>query len=250
MSTSHPTYDPAFSLLTSFSYYPNDPTRFNLSRHLTRLSQAHQTLSHLEPSCWCASTPPVASETISQAIQTVTSELRQDSRIRVTLQAPNGEPFVECFPLNPMPSYPVKLVLDNCATEYQGDPFMFVKTTNRTKYDNARQRKGATLRPSNSSESPPFDVILYNPKGEITETSISNIAFKFTRNPQDEVWITPNLSSGLLAGVKRAELLEKGEISEGVVTVERVLEAQKDGTLKMICFNGVRGAFEAFLEIE
>ncbi|GAA5977307.1 hypothetical protein JCM5350_002424 [Sporobolomyces pararoseus] len=249
MSTSGTNYDPSFSLLTSFSYYPQDPTRFNLSRHLDRLSQAHQTLSELEPSCWCASAPPVAAETISQAIQAAIGELKQDSRIRVTLQPPDGVPSVESFPLKPMPDYPVKLVLDDCATEYQRDPFMFVKTTNRTKYDDARERKGATLHPSNEPDSPPFDVILYNPKGEITETSISNIAFKFTRNPRDEEWITPSLSSGLLAGVKRAELLEKGEIREGVVKVESVLKAQKDGTLRVICFNGVRGTFEAFLEI-
>jgi hypothetical protein len=69
-------------------------------------------------------------------------------------------------------------------------------------------------------------------------------------------------------------MLEKGEITEGIVKVEQILKAAKvsspdtspfvlrsssskdcfcdrlqEGTLKVICFNGVRGIFEAFIEI-
>lgn len=137
---------------------------------------------------------------------------------------------------------PVRLVLDNQSTSYD-DPFLRSKTTRRAKYDAARERlgalrphllpqlcftvffsPGATLHPSDNPSDPPFDVVLFNPRGEITETSISNLAFRFSRDPAAP-FVTPRASSGLLEGVQRAELLEKGEVVEGVVTVDEVKKA-------------------------
>lgn len=67
----------------------------------------------------------------------------------------------------------------------------------------------------------------------------------------------------------RAELLEKGEIKEGVVTIDDLREAAKvreprsllltllltrslrqRGALEIICFNGVRGVFPAYIALE
>jgi 4-amino-4-deoxychorismate lyase len=67
-------------------------------------------------------------------------------------------------------------------------------------------------------------VILFNPSGEITETTISNIAFRFSGDPSTP-YTTPRTSCGILEGVQRAELLEKGEIVEGVVRVDEVKQA-------------------------
>jgi 4-amino-4-deoxychorismate lyase len=67
-------------------------------------------------------------------------------------------------------------------------------------------------------------VILFNPSGEVTETTISNIAFRFSSDSSSP-YITPRTSCGILEGVQRAELLEKGEIIEEVVRVEEVQEA-------------------------
>jgi para-aminobenzoate synthetase/4-amino-4-deoxychorismate lyase len=51
----------------------------------------------------------------------------------------------------------------------------------------------------------------------------------------DGKMITPKISCGLLAGTYRRDLLERGEIEEGIVTVEKLKEAK---TLMLI--NSVR----------
>ncbi|GAA5907929.1 uncharacterized protein JCM6883_004062 [Sporobolomyces salmoneus] len=243
-----PSYDPDFFLITSMAYIAAGPAQYSeYDLHIDRLHQAHLTLARLEPDSWCAHNEPMDGDLIRQQLRKKFMDLEVNSRLRVKV-GPYMRPGVEVFPLDPMPYYPVKLVLDYQPTEYEGDPFMFVKTTERKKYDQARERAEATLWPSDDPECAPFDVILFNPKNEITETSISNIAFKFS--PSDTQWITPSLSSGLLAGVRRGELLKKGEIREEVVTKDRVIEAAREGTLKVICFNGVRGVFETFLDLD
>ncbi|ORY90059.1 hypothetical protein BCR35DRAFT_287252 [Leucosporidium creatinivorum] len=125
-----------------------------------------------------------------------------------------------------MPSYPVKLVLDDQPTSYD-DPFLRYKTTERSVYDAARARPGATLHPSPEPGAPPFDTIMYNTKSEVTETTIANVAFRFHHLGADSPFVTPASSCGLLEGVKRAELLEKGDLIEDVITVEQIKEAAK-----------------------
>ncbi|BGP12388.1 hypothetical protein JCM10213v2_000304 [Rhodosporidiobolus nylandii] len=143
---------------------------------------------------------------------------------------------------------PVRLIFDDRSTDYD-DPFLRSKTSRRAKYDEARERQGATLHPSPDPSAPPFDVILFNLAGEVTETSISNIAFRFSSDPA-AAYVTPASSCGLLEGVQRAELLEKGAVVEGVVKVEEVKKAAEAGALEIICFNGVRGVFKAYIARE
>lgn len=76
-------------------------------------------------------------------------------------------------------------------------------------------------------ESPePFDVILWNKDEEVTETTISNVAICLD-TAVSPLFVTPPLSSGILPGVQRSELLERGEIVEGVVRLEEVREGLK-----------------------
>ncbi|KAK4052202.1 hypothetical protein OIO90_004424 [Microbotryomycetes sp. JL221] len=164
-------------------------------------------------------------------------------RIRVTIDK-SARPLAQAFPLDLMPSFPVRLVFDDRPTDYS-DPFLRYKTTRRTVYDQTRERRGATLHPSDDDNAPPFDVIMYNERGQVTETTIANLGFKLRR--EDSVWSTPATECGLLQGVQRAELLDTGMLVEAVVTVEDVHKACKDNTLQIICFNGVRGTFKAEL---
>src|SRR5215470_11786691 len=84
---------------------------------------------------------------------------------------------------------------------HSGDVYLYHKTTNRGIYEKAREECDEQT-----------DAILINEHGEITETTIMNIAvFRGGR------WITPRMSCGLLPGVMREELLARGEIVEGVV---------------------------------
>jgi len=66
---------------------------------------------------------------------------------------------------------------------------------------------------------------MFNPRNEITETTISNLACKLSGD--DPRWITPRLECGLLPGTKREELLKDGTVVEGIVRIDQVKRAQK-----------------------
>ncbi|EGU13347.1 Para-aminobenzoate synthase, subunit I [Rhodotorula toruloides ATCC 204091] len=240
--------------MTALTYSPSRPDEpFSLlNRHLARLQDAHAAFARELPDCWCASRPmpddAATREELERAVEKAKASGKVgDLRIRLSILPP-GRPLAETFPLTPMPSYPVRLVLDDRPTEY-GEPFLRYKTSQREVYDEARRRQGATLHPSPEPTDPPFDVLLFNTSRQITETTISNVAFQLSGNSND-TYITPSTDCGLLEGVMRAELLEKGEIKEGVVTIDDLREAAKRGALEIICFNGVRGVFPAYIALE
>ncbi len=103
------------------------------------------------------------------------------------------------------------------------DPMLRHKTTARSVYEQARgdcPEEG--------------DVLLTNERGEITETSILNIAVL-----RDGKWITPPLACGVLPGTMRAELLDNGAIREGVILAADLKPGE---TIR--CFNAVRGVVD------
>jgi branched-subunit amino acid aminotransferase/4-amino-4-deoxychorismate lyase len=106
------------------------------------------------------------------------------------------------------------------------DPFLYHKTTKRGVYEEARGECDEET-----------DAILINERDEITETTITNIAVYRERQ-----WITPALSSGLLPGVGRAELLARGDIVEGVIHVDDLSQGEV-----VRCFNALRGVFDVEL---
>jgi para-aminobenzoate synthetase/4-amino-4-deoxychorismate lyase len=61
------------------------------------------------------------------------------------------------------------------------------------------------------------DVILWNERGEITESCIANVVVEI----DDELY-TPPVSCGLLPGTFRAWLLDKGKIRERVILKEEL----------------------------
>lgn len=90
------------------------------------------------------------------------------------------------------------------------DVSLFHKTTNRSAYNAA------------TSEVPHVeDVILWNERGEITESRIANIVLDL-----DGELVTPPVECGLLAGCYRAELLESGVIKERVLQKETLARAR------------------------
>jgi len=91
----------------------------------------------------------------------------------------------------------------------QSDRFLFHKTTNRQFYD-----EELALHPDCD------DVIFWNQKGEITESTIANVVVML-----DGQLVTPPLESGLLAGTYRDELIAEGTISEQKITVENLARA-------------------------
>ena len=91
------------------------------------------------------------------------------------------------------------------------DRFLFHKTTHRSFYEQpVRERPDCD------------DVIFWNERGEVTESSIANVVVEM----DGERW-TPPRSSGLLAGTFRQELLALGEIRERVISKEDLKRAEE-----------------------
>jgi len=104
----------------------------------------------------------------------------------------------------------------------RSDPFLYHKTTRRQVYEQAR------------AENPDYrDVLLYNQEGEVTETTIANIAVEM----DGELW-TPPVSSGLLPGTCRDLLLKRKHIRDRVMTIDQIRNC---ATIYLM--NSVRGLY-------
>lgn len=134
------------------------------------------------------------------------------------LLAQDGSLSFSAAPLETQ-SEPVRLVLARAAVD-SNDRLLFHKTTRRAVYDAALAERGAA-----------DDVLLYNERGEITETCAANIVAQFGAQ-----FFTPPIESGLLGGVYRAFLLDEKRIAERVI--HRAELAHADALFRI---NSVRG---------
>nr|BAG55467.1 putative para-aminobenzoate synthase, component I [uncultured bacterium] len=98
--------------------------------------------------------------------------------------------------------------------------WLYHKTTHRAVYDAAR-----------ASRPDCDDVLLWNSAGELTEASSSNLVVRL-----DGELVTPPVTSGLLAGTFRRNLLEAGELVERPVRVADLAQASE-----LFLINSVRG---------
>lgn len=142
-------------------------------------------------------------------------------RVMRLLLAATGEKEIQ---INAPPSSgrPAALRLSQVTVDSR-DPMLYHKTTARGLYERARLGVPADI-----------DVLLSNERGEITETTIANVAVL-----RDGMWITPAIWCGLLPGTMRAQLLAEGEIVEGVIRMRDLLEGES-----IRYFNAVRGVMD------
>ncbi len=139
-------------------------------------------------------------------------------RIRVLL-SPDGALEVQVLDPPVRQTEPWRLALDSVSVA-SADEFLRHKTTRRERYEQAMQ--GAP---------DADDVVLWNERGEITETTIANLVLEI-----DGRAMTPAATSGLLPGTLRAELLANRRISEAVLTVDDLSRADA-----IWCINSLRG---------
>jgi para-aminobenzoate synthetase/4-amino-4-deoxychorismate lyase len=176
-----------FDLIETLRFDPDEgPVR--LCRHLDRLarSAAHWRFAFDRGR-------------VLARIEAATRELTRPSRIRVLLAA-DGEVAVQASSLPPAPAEPVEVALAPLGVGAT-DPRLFHKTTDREFHDSPRRTSGA------------FELLFVNERGELTEGSFTNLFV-----PRDDMLLTPPLASGLLPGVLRAELLDKGAAVEATLT--------------------------------
>jgi para-aminobenzoate synthetase/4-amino-4-deoxychorismate lyase len=121
-------------------------------------------------------------------------------RIRI-LVSRSGVLTLESYPFDPAAAKtPVRVRLAQKPIDIS-NRFLYHKTTCRRAYEDAQ-----------TSLDDCDDVLLWNPAGELTESTIANLVVEC-----DGELLTPPVSCGLLAGTFRAELLLRGEIKEAVI---------------------------------
>jgi para-aminobenzoate synthetase / 4-amino-4-deoxychorismate lyase len=168
----------------------------------------------------------VSVDAIRRNLDACASQLSGNQRVRL-LVGRTGEIKIQGCPLDDKPpAVPVALRLAAQPVS-SNDVYLYHKTTNRALYEQAR-----------SQVSRCDDVILWNEKGEITETTIYNIVVRLS----DSDYITPPVSCGLLAGTYRRQLLEQVRIREQVVTISDLKHASEIAVI-----NSVRGWRSAVL---
>ena len=143
------------------------------------------------------------------------------ARLRVT---PSGQVLTEAAPLLAPSANPPQVRLAS-APMPPLDDFIRYKTTRREAYAPFAPEAGC------------FDTLLYNAAGELTEFTIGNLALKL-----DGRWWTPPLACGMLPGVMRACLLDRGALAERVLHVQDLERAEG-----MALVNSVRGWIDVTL---
>ncbi|KAJ7293064.1 aminotransferase [Mycena rebaudengoi] len=193
-------------------------------------------------------TPPCPTTPSTQSVKQAVASCPSDAlKIRITLSRA-GDLAATATPVPPLKFDPTSpsfsKPLTDSATLYgpamtvflDTEPtppsplFTSTKTTERTLYSAARARAGLPALSADSDS----DVILYNPAGEITESSVSNVALYLASQ-----WVTPPLSSGCLPGVLRRWLLRHKRIREGDPG-ELTKDALRPGDWVLL-FNSVQG---------
>jgi len=139
-------------------------------------------------------------------------------RVRLLL-AFDGAVRIEQHALDEATAQPLPVALAAAPID-SNDPFLSNKTTNRAVYISRKAEHPAA-----------YDVLLSNQQGELTEFTTGNLVLLL----DGRCW-TPPRTSGLLAGTLRAELLERGEIAERVLSVGDLARAEA-----MWLINSVRG---------
>ena len=142
-------------------------------------------------------------------------DVNQDYRLRITLNK-SGELELSRQILTPLsPSFcKAKLCLQEADLN---QAFTYFKTTNRPHLSLGEQ-----------------EIIYHNATGELLETSIGNLVLKINGK-----LYTPPTSLGILPGIYRQHLLERGLVDEKVLTLKDLAQAEA-----IYGCNAVRGLYE------
>lgn len=183
-----------------------------LNRHLARLQSSARFFGFT-----------LQLEAVKAALELYATERAGEHKVRLRLSK-KGEFSLASEPL-PVSAAPLKFAISRRRVE-SGDTFRYHKTTRRELLDSARGERADV-----------DEVIFLNERGELTEGSYHNLLLRIGGE-----MLTPARESGLLAGVKRQELLDCGEAFEATLFPADLLKAEG-----IWLINSVRGVRRAFL---
>ena len=179
-------------------------------QHLERLRKASRYFAY-----------PFDPEILRQKIEAgcQTCDANQDYLLRISLSK-SGEIEVDRQILTPLSPHfcQAKLCLQEANLQ---QAFTYFKTTHRPHLSLGEQEK-----------------IYHNVRGELLETSIGNLVLKI-----DGKLYTPSIRLGILSGIYRQHLLEKGKVEERVLTLEELARAEA-----IYGCNAVRGLYKLSLK--
>ena len=150
-------------------------------------------------------------------------QLLRRTKLRLLLGS-DGDYELEEHPLSEVKSMVMLKLASRPVNSH--DIFLFHKTTCRDVYDEARNDVDHC-----------DDVILWNEKKELTETTIANLFLEI-----DGELLTPPVECGLLAGTYRRYMLENGRVKEAVLRKSDLVNVSK-----IYVANSMRGLQEARL---
>jgi para-aminobenzoate synthetase/4-amino-4-deoxychorismate lyase len=187
---------PDFSLLETILWTPEEGY-FLLPYHLARL---------LDSAAYFSFSADI--NAIRENLDSLAHTLPKTAhRVRLLL-AKNGGITLQSEVLHGAVAQPLPVCLAATAVD-SANPFLFHKTTNRVVYEQAL------------AACPGYaDVILWNERGEVTESTIANIVVEL-----DGTLYTPPIPCGLLPGTYRAYLLEQGKLKERVIHKEDLVRS-------------------------
>ena len=204
---------PEFSLLETMLWTP-DTGCYLLEEHLRRLQASAGYFSIA-----------MDEAALRSQIETFTAQLPQTAhRIRLFVDRQGSVTLETAPPGSLAAEYRMKLAARPVNST---NPFLYHKTTNRGTYESA-------LADATDCE----DILLWNEKGELTESCIANLVVEL-----DGGLYTPPVACGLLPGVYRETLLLQGKISERIILLEDL-----PASSRIFLINSVRGMWEVSLE--
>jgi para-aminobenzoate synthetase/4-amino-4-deoxychorismate lyase len=185
-----------FELLETLRWTP-EHGYFLLERHLNRLRESAEYFGFA-----------FNSDAAQAQLDAVVGPLSRARRVRL-LMARDGSIRVEDMALVEQPA-PLKVVVAHEPID-SAQVWLYHKTTHRAIYEQARAQASGY-----------DEVILWNRARQITEATTANVVAEVggTR-------VTPPVSCGLLAGTFREELLARGEIQEGALTIDDLRTASQ-----------------------
>lgn len=202
-----------FSLIETMRWQP-DAGFLRLDQHLRRLSRSADALGFRQP---------------QDAKGRLEKEVSGSVALRVRLvMTYRGKMEVTATPFEPVPEEKIWR-LKVAKTRLQSEDSLFRhKTTRREPYEAAR---------AEFSKDEADEVILLNERGEVCEGTITNIFAEAA----DGMLLTPPLTSGLLPGVLRAELIRERKARGEVLKLDDLHHR------KLFVGNSLRGLIPAEL---
>lgn len=195
---------PGYALLETMLWEPQQGY-FLLDRHLKRLAASAALLGFACDLAQIRTRLEQLAKQFDIRAQRVRLLLARDGAINVESKAQKADQGA------------VKLRLAAEAVDVS-DPFLYNKSTRRRVYEKALRDRGDC-----------DDVLLWNARGEITETSIANVVAEI-----DGIRLTPPVSCGLLPGVFRGHLLASGELVEKVLRMSDLKRATRLWTISSV----------------